>query len=184
MPRIIAELFECGSSGSGLGNRDKRPWGIRRADNVTHLYPQKLALNSSTSGGRSVVVVDLRINCHGVCFLFISIVKEMHHTAICVTILEFVIILQFMSPYCNLCNHTEIYVIILQFVSSHCNLCHHTAIYVIILQFMSSNCYLGHHTAIYVIILQYMSSYGNLCHHTAICVMTKNFFKVLVILCN
>jgi hypothetical protein len=31
--------------------------GIRRADYVTPLYPQKLALTSPTSGGRSVGIV-------------------------------------------------------------------------------------------------------------------------------
>jgi hypothetical protein len=34
--------------------------GIRRADNATPLYPQKLALNSPTSGGLSVGVVRSR----------------------------------------------------------------------------------------------------------------------------
>jgi hypothetical protein len=33
------------NSGSGLKNWDQRPYGIRRADHVTPLYPQKLALN-------------------------------------------------------------------------------------------------------------------------------------------
>jgi hypothetical protein len=37
-----------------------RPWGIRRADYLTSLYPQKLALTSSTSGGRSVGLVRSR----------------------------------------------------------------------------------------------------------------------------
>ena len=34
--------------------------GIRCADHVTPLYPQKLALTSPTSGGRSVGIVRLR----------------------------------------------------------------------------------------------------------------------------
>ena len=34
--------------------------GIRCADHVTHLYPQKLALTSPTSGGRSVGIVRSR----------------------------------------------------------------------------------------------------------------------------
>ena len=34
--------------------------GIRCADHVTPLYPQKLALTSPTGGGRSVGVVRLR----------------------------------------------------------------------------------------------------------------------------
>jgi hypothetical protein len=32
-------------SGSGLENWDLRPWGTRRADHATPLYPQKFALN-------------------------------------------------------------------------------------------------------------------------------------------
>ena len=34
--------------------------GIRRADHVTPLYPQKLALTSPTGGGRSVGIVRSR----------------------------------------------------------------------------------------------------------------------------
>ena len=34
--------------------------GIRCADHVTSLYPQKLALTSSTGGGRSVGIVSSR----------------------------------------------------------------------------------------------------------------------------
>jgi hypothetical protein len=34
--------------------------GIRCADHVTPLYPQKLALNSPTGGGRSVGIVRSR----------------------------------------------------------------------------------------------------------------------------
>ena len=34
--------------------------GIRCADHVTPLYPQKLALTSPTGGGRSVGIVRLR----------------------------------------------------------------------------------------------------------------------------
>jgi hypothetical protein len=43
------ELLERKSSGSGLENRE-----ILRADYATLLYPQKLALTSLASGGRSV----------------------------------------------------------------------------------------------------------------------------------
>jgi hypothetical protein len=39
--------------------------GIRCADHVT-LYPQKLALTSPTSGGRSVGIVRFRTTGHGV----------------------------------------------------------------------------------------------------------------------
>jgi hypothetical protein len=34
-----------------------RPWGIRRTDHATPLYPQNLTLTSPTSGGRSVGIV-------------------------------------------------------------------------------------------------------------------------------
>jgi hypothetical protein len=37
-----------------------RPWGIRRTDNATPLHPQKLALTSPKSGGRSVGIVRSR----------------------------------------------------------------------------------------------------------------------------
>jgi hypothetical protein len=47
------------SSGSGLENR-LTAVGIRSADNVTPLYPQKLALTSPTGGGRSVGIVRSR----------------------------------------------------------------------------------------------------------------------------
>jgi hypothetical protein len=40
---------------------------IHCADQATPFYPQKLALTSPTSGGRSVVVVRLRTKGHGVC---------------------------------------------------------------------------------------------------------------------
>jgi hypothetical protein len=47
----IEELFGRKNSGSSLENRD---YG------ATPLYPQKLALTSPTSGGRSVGIVRLR----------------------------------------------------------------------------------------------------------------------------
>jgi hypothetical protein len=55
--------FKEKNSGSGLENReygrgDRR--GDRRADYATPLHPQKLALNSLTSGGRSVGTVCSR----------------------------------------------------------------------------------------------------------------------------
>jgi hypothetical protein len=45
-----------GRKSSGLRSRNPRLWpqGIRRPDYATPLYPQTLALTSSTSGGRSV----------------------------------------------------------------------------------------------------------------------------------
>jgi hypothetical protein len=42
--------------------------GTRCADHATPIYPQKLALTSPTSGGRSVDIVRLRKKGHGVCF--------------------------------------------------------------------------------------------------------------------
>jgi hypothetical protein len=41
----------------GLVNRDLTAVGIRCADHVTPLYPQKLALTSPTGSGRSVGIV-------------------------------------------------------------------------------------------------------------------------------
>jgi hypothetical protein len=55
----IEELLGRKSSGSGLESREYG-LGIRRADYVAPLYPQKLALTSSTSGGRSVSIVRSR----------------------------------------------------------------------------------------------------------------------------
>jgi hypothetical protein len=53
----IEELLGSNSSRSGLENRD---YGSRDrcADSATPLYPQKLALTSPTSGGRSVGIVS------------------------------------------------------------------------------------------------------------------------------
>jgi hypothetical protein len=48
----IAELLERKSSGSGLENREYGPRDSSRWPRGT-LYPQKLALTSPTSGGRS-----------------------------------------------------------------------------------------------------------------------------------
>jgi hypothetical protein len=53
------ELLERKSSGSGL-ETEITATGIHRADHVTPLYPQNLALTSVTSEGRSVGVVRLR----------------------------------------------------------------------------------------------------------------------------
>jgi hypothetical protein len=49
-----------------------RAVGNRQADHVTHHYHQKLALNSLTSGGRSVGILHLRIKSHGV-YVFVNI---------------------------------------------------------------------------------------------------------------
>jgi hypothetical protein len=61
----IEELLGRKSCGSGLENRE---YGRRdrRADHATPLYPQKLALTSPTSGGRSVNIVRSRDSGYGV----------------------------------------------------------------------------------------------------------------------
>ena len=56
--RSIEELLEYKSSGSGPEKR-LTAVGIRCADHVTPLYPQKLALTSPTGGG-SVGIVRSR----------------------------------------------------------------------------------------------------------------------------
>jgi hypothetical protein len=55
----IEELLGRKSSGSGLENRE---YGrrIRRADHVTPLYPQKVALTSPTNGGPLIGIVHSR----------------------------------------------------------------------------------------------------------------------------
>jgi hypothetical protein len=53
------ELLRRKSSGSGL-EIEITAVGIRCADHATPLYPQKLALTSPTSGGRSVSIVRSR----------------------------------------------------------------------------------------------------------------------------
>jgi hypothetical protein len=50
------ELLGRKSSGSGLETREHGIW-IRRADHATPSIHKKLALTSSTSGGRSVDIV-------------------------------------------------------------------------------------------------------------------------------
>jgi hypothetical protein len=60
--RTTEELFQ-GNSGSSLENR-----GIPLRWPRDTLYPQKLALTSPTSGGRSIGIVRLRTTGHGVCF--------------------------------------------------------------------------------------------------------------------
>jgi hypothetical protein len=63
--RIIEELLEWKSSGSGQENRINDWWNPLHWPRDT-LYPQKLALILPTSGGRLVGTVRLRTNGHGV----------------------------------------------------------------------------------------------------------------------
>jgi hypothetical protein len=53
------EVPERKSKGCGLESRDYG-LGIHRSDHTTPIYPQKLALTSSTSGGRSVGIARSR----------------------------------------------------------------------------------------------------------------------------
>jgi hypothetical protein len=62
---IIEELLEWKSSGSGQENRINGRVDPLRWPRDT-LHPQKLALTSPTSGGRSVCIVRLRTKGHGV----------------------------------------------------------------------------------------------------------------------
>jgi hypothetical protein len=61
------ELLERKSGGSGLESRE-----YGRGDPLCSprntIYPQKLALTSPTSGGRSVGIVRSRTKGHGICF--------------------------------------------------------------------------------------------------------------------
>jgi hypothetical protein len=63
--RIIEELLEWKSRGPGLETRINGRRDPLRQPRDT-LYPQKLALTSPTSDGRSVGIVRLRTKSHGV----------------------------------------------------------------------------------------------------------------------
>ena len=49
--------------------------GTRCADHVTPLYPQKLALNSPTGGGRSVGIVRVRTKATELSYIYIFRMK-------------------------------------------------------------------------------------------------------------
>jgi hypothetical protein len=77
--RITEELLEWKSSGSGQENRINDRVDPLRWPRDT-LYPQKLALTSPTSGGRSrsVGIVRLRTKGHGVSFSLVFRLKLLH----------------------------------------------------------------------------------------------------------
>jgi hypothetical protein len=62
----IEELIGRKNSGSGLEKNENTAVGIRCADQATSLYPQRLALTSPTSGGRSIGIACSRTKGHGV----------------------------------------------------------------------------------------------------------------------
>jgi hypothetical protein len=72
----IEELLGRNNSGSGLENREYGRGDPLRWPRDT-LYPQKLALTSSTSGGRSVGIVRLRTKATEF-FLFIAFMGHIH----------------------------------------------------------------------------------------------------------
>ena len=61
------------SSGSRSRKQRLMAVGIRCADHVTPLYPQKLALTSPTGGGRSVGIVRLRTKATEFSYIYIYI---------------------------------------------------------------------------------------------------------------
>jgi hypothetical protein len=63
---INEELLEWKSSGSGVENRDERPWGPVVLT-TQHLLPAEDGTNIAGCGGLSVGVVRLLTKSHGVC---------------------------------------------------------------------------------------------------------------------
>jgi hypothetical protein len=57
--------------------------GIRHADYATSLYPQKLALTSPTSGGRSVDIIRYLTLVTEVIFFLISLAKKWSELQLC-----------------------------------------------------------------------------------------------------
>jgi hypothetical protein len=66
------ELLGRKNSGSGL-ETEITAVGIRHADHATPLYPQKMALTSPTSGGRSVSIVRSRTKATEFIHIFIYV---------------------------------------------------------------------------------------------------------------
>jgi hypothetical protein len=77
--RPTEELLERKSSGSGLENRDYNGRGNSLRWPRNTLYPQRLALTSPTSGGRSVGIVRLRTTATEIIITFLRAITA-HQT--------------------------------------------------------------------------------------------------------
>jgi hypothetical protein len=80
--------------------------GARCADHATCFYPQKVALTSPTSGGRSIDIVRLRTKSHGVClFVCFSYCNYLKTRGIVINLLlEYVYLLSSYFCLCSFCN--------------------------------------------------------------------------------